>query len=252
MSETEAVEIDERFAVLRATGDQRVRDELVVQYQWIAQHVARRFADRGEPLDDLLQVARLGLVKAVDRFDPEVGTPFAGFAMPTVLGEVRRYFRDATWAVRVPRRAKELSLEATKAVAALSQELGRAPRVDELAERMSVSEELVLEALDAAAAYRASSLSPPSFRDDDDGNPVDDGPMMRDDDAALELAPDRLSLQAALATLPERERKIVYLRFYEGLTQSEIAEQVGTSQVHVSRLLRSSLEKLHAAMAAPA
>src|SRR5262245_605468 len=168
MSQSDAVDIDERFAQLRETGDPRVRDELVLHYQWIAQHVARRFADRGEPLDDLLQVARLGLVKAVDRFDPDVGTPFAGFAMPTVLGEVRRYFRDATWAVRVPRRAKELSLEATKAVAALSQELGRAPRVDELAERMAVSEELVLEALDAAAAYRASSLSPPSFRDDDD------------------------------------------------------------------------------------
>jgi len=244
-------QLDERFAAYRASGDQKLRVELLEANHWIAVHVARRFADRGEPFDDLLQVARLGLLKALDRFDPERGTPFVGFAMPTVLGEVRRYFRDATWAVRVPRRAKELSLEATKAVQELGQELGRSPTVAELARRMDIDEDTAIEALDAAAAYRASSLSAPMGRhDDDDSGSVEDGPLLSGDDEAMGLTPDRVSLHAAIAMLPERERKIVYLRFYEGLTQSEIAEHVGTSQVHVSRLLRASLEKLQQALGA--
>jgi RNA polymerase sigma-B factor len=236
-------DVDETFRAYRQSGDARLRDELVMGHHWVAAHVARRFADRGEPMDDLLQVARLGLVKAVERFDPDQGTPFVGFAMPTVLGEVRRHFRDATWAVRVPRRAKELSLQIGKVTAALSQELGRAPRIGEMAERMHVSEDAVLEAIEAASAYRTSSLVVPS--DDGTDSTAGEGWRLRDEDDDLTSAPDRVSLEAALATLPERERKIVYLRFYEGLTQGEIAEQVGTSQVHVSRLLRTSLDRLH-------
>jgi RNA polymerase sigma-B factor len=234
--------VDGAFARYRETGDRRLRDQLVMDHEWIAAYVARRFLDRGEPLDDLVQVARLGLVKAVERFDPAQGTPFPGFAIPTVLGEVRRHFRDATWAVRVPRRAKERSLEVTKMSAALGQELGRAPTVAELADRMQTSEDAVIEALEAASAYRTTSLS---ITWGDGEEPLEDGPSLRDDDDRVVGAADRVALQAALAALPVRERKIVYLRFFEGLTQSEIAEQVGTSQVHVSRLLRASLSRLH-------
>jgi RNA polymerase sigma-B factor len=240
-------EVEEAFARFKETGDRRLRDQLVLDHEWIAAYVARRFLDRGEPFDDLVQVARLGLVKAVERFDPSQGTPFAGYAIPTVLGEVRRHFRDATWSVRVPRRAKERSLEVTKVASALGQELGRAPTVAELANRMQVTEDLVIEALEAASAYRTTSLS---ITRDDGREQVMESIGIGDDDR-LTSAPDRVSLQAALAALPVRERKIVYLRFYEGLTQSEIAEQVGTSQVHVSRLLRSSLTRLQALLGPP-
>ena len=207
--------------------------------------------DRGEPLDDLVQVARLGLVKALERFDPEHGSSFPAYAMPSVLGEVRRHFRDATWSLKVTRRAKELSLEVTKVTNELSHELGRSPRIDEIAARLEVSEDLVLDALDASAAYRALPLTGSGGGgDDDDGPSPDNGPMLGYEDAQLASTPDRVALRDALASLPERERRIVELRFYEGLTQSEIAAKVGTSQVHVSRLLRASLARLQDALSA--
>ena len=240
---------DERFARYRDTGDPRLRDELIEDHLWIASHIARRFMDRGEPLDDLIQVARLGLVKAIDRFDPDHGSTFPAYAMPSVLGEVRRHFRDATWSLKVTRRAKELSLEVTKVTNELSHELGRSPRIDEIALRLEVSEDLVLEALDASAAYRALPLAASGGGDpDDDGPSAEDGPVLGFEDLQLTSTPERVALHAALAKLPARERKIVELRFYEGLTQSEIAAQVGTSQVHVSRLLRSSLARLQSAL----
>jgi RNA polymerase sigma-B factor len=242
---------DARFAEYRATGDVRLRDELIADHLWIASHVARRFMDRGEPLDDLVQVARLGLVKALQRFDPDHGSSFPAYAMPSVLGEVRRHFRDATWSLKVTRRAKELSLEVTKVTNELSHELGRSPRIDEVAARLEVSEDLVLDALDASAAYRALPLTGAGGGgDDDDGPSPDDGPMLGYEDEQLASTPERVALRDALSSLPERERRIVELRFYDGLTQSEIAAKVGTSQVHVSRLLRASLARLQDALSA--
>jgi RNA polymerase sigma-B factor len=236
---------DPRFLTYAATRDRRVRDELVLDHRWIAIQVARRFRDRGEPLDDLIQVASLGLVKAVERFDPARGAPFVGFAMPTVLGEVRRYFRDSTWGTRVPRRAKELSLALGKATATLEQELGRSPRVSEVAEHLDVSEDAVLEAIEAQAAYRAASLV---TRTSDTGaaalDPVGEG------EVDLDTMVDRHALRQLLAILPARERHILYLRYFENLSQSEIAKVVGTSQVHVSRLLRASLERLRESVGA--
>jgi len=243
---------DERFAQYRDTGDVTLRDQLIEDHLWIASHVARRFMDRGEPLDDLIQVARLGLVKALARFDPDHGSSFPAYAMPSVLGEVRRHFRDATWSLKVTRRAKELSLEVTKVTNELSHELGRSPRIAEIAARLEVSEDLVLDALDASAAYRALPLTGPGGGGDgdDDGPAPDDGPMLGYEDEQLSSTPERVALKRAMADLPERERRIVELRFYEGLTQSEIAAKVGTSQVHVSRLLRSSLARLQDALSA--
>ena len=243
---------DERFARYRDTGDLTLRDQLIEDHLWIANHVARRFMDRGEPLDDLVQVARLGLVKSLERFDPEHGSSFPAYAMPSVLGEVRRHFRDATWSLKVTRRAKELSLEVTKVTNELSHELGRSPRIDEIAFRLEVSEDLVLDALDASAAYRALPLTGAGGGGDgdDDGPSPDDGPMLGYEDEQLTSTPDRVALRSALAELPERERRIVELRFYEGLTQSEIAAKVGTSQVHVSRLLRASLARLQESLRA--
>src|SRR6478735_8221893 len=152
----------ERFTRWRSTGDTRIRDRLIIDHQWVAVRAARRFADRGEPYDDLYQVASLGLFKAVERFDPEVGSSFLAYAMPTVVGEIRRHFRDHTWSVRVPRRAKDLKGALTAAVSELSQELGRAPQVDEIAARLRVDPETVLETLEASAAYRTSSLDVPA------------------------------------------------------------------------------------------
>jgi RNA polymerase sigma-B factor len=232
----------ERFAEYRRTGDRAIRNTLVHDHHWIAVHCARRFANRGEPMDDLLQVARLGLVKAVERFDPSYRVVFATFAMPTVTGELRRHFRDHTWPVRVPRRVKELYLELSACIEMLGHDLCRPPRVDEIAEAMRSSIDEVLEAMEAGAAYRSTSLSPPA-ENDDDADRVD-GSMVGELDATLAMVETRLSVRDLVNELPERERKIVYLRFFEGCTQSEIAAEVGVSQVHISRILRDTLHRL--------
>jgi len=231
----------DRFTRWRATGDLALRDALIVDYQWIAVRAARRFADRGEPYDDLYQVASLGLLKAVERFDPEVGSSFLAFAMPTVVGEIRRHFRDHTWSVRVPRRAKDLKGALTAAINELSQELGRAPQVDEIAERLRVDPETVLETMEASAAYRTSSLDVPASE-----QPSALQAALATNDLDLRTMVDRGAIRQLLAELPGRERKILYLRFFEQMSQAEIAAQVGTSQVHVGRLLQSSLAKLRA------
>jgi len=236
----------EAFRQLRDTGDRRQRDQLLEQYRWIAIHCARRFADRGEPLDDLIQVGQIGLFKALERFDPEYGASFATFAVPTVLGEIRRHFRDATWAVRVPRRLKDLHVELGGATEHLISRLGRTPRPEELAEHLGVGADAVLEAVEAGGGYRPAPLTPPS----DDDRPSERA-ALRVDDAQLAGADDRILVNRLLESLPERERKIVELRFFGELSQSEIAELVGVSQVHVSRLLRSSLAALQRAAEAP-
>jgi RNA polymerase sigma-B factor len=215
-----------------------LRDRLVELHLPLVRYFARRYAGRGEPLDDLLQAGALGLVKAVDRFDPERGLEFSTFAAPTILGEIRRHFRDHTWAVHVHRTLQELTGQVARCAAQLSQELHRAPTVAELAERLGLPVERVLESLDCAAAYTAESLETPTGEDRRLGD------QLGDDDAAYDHVDIRESLGPALARLPEREQRILQLRFYGSMTQSQIAARLGISQMHVSRLLGRSLARL--------
>jgi RNA polymerase sigma-B factor len=228
----------EAFKELRRTSDPRLRDRLIEDHLWLARHCARRFSGRGESPDDLTQVANLALVKAVDRFDPTFQVRFTTFAVPTIVGELRRHFRDRTWSMRVSRRLKDLHLELKAVSEQLSHDLGRSPTVDELADALECEPETVLEALEAGAAYRATSLS--AGFGSEEGEEIVPGEA----DEHLEDTSTRVLLQQALSSLPERERRVVYLRFYLGMTQSEIAEKIGVSQVHVSRILRSTLTQL--------
>lgn len=230
-----------RFRAYAESRDPQARNLLVEEFAWVARHCARRFADRGEPFDDLVQVGLVGVLKAVERFDPGHGTSFVSFALPTVLGELRRHFRDATWAVRVPRRLKDLHVEVGATVEFLGTENGRPPTPDDIADHLGITVEEVLEALDAGAAYRSSPLNVSGERGDDD---EPGGILLGIEDNALAGADDRVMLREALAALPARERRILELRFSGGLSQSEIAELVGVSQVHVSRLLRKSIRLL--------
>jgi len=217
-----------------------LRNALVRMHLPLVEHLARRFRNRGEPLDDLTQVATIGLIKSVDRFDPERGVEFSTYATPTVVGEIKRHFRDKGWAVRVPRRLQELRLSLTTATAELSQQHGRAPTVHELAERLSISEEEVLEGLESANAYSTLSLDVP---DTDDESPAVADTLGAEDDA-LEGVEYRESLKPLLEQLPPREKKILLLRFFGNMTQSQIAQEVGISQMHVSRLLARTLAQL--------
>jgi RNA polymerase sigma-B factor len=229
----------EAFRSFRASGDRRQRNELVERHRGLAVAAARRFRDRGEPLDDLTQVAMLGLVKAVERFDPDHGTPFAGFAMPTMLGEIRRHFRDATWSVHVPRRLKDVAGAIGPATERLRERYGRHPNLDEMAQELQMSVEDVIAGMEASAAYRASSL----------WSERSEKTIVREPEAEaseFEQADARVALERLIHTLPDRERTILYLRFYEEKSQSDIAAVVGTSQVHVSRLIRASLTALRA------
>jgi len=239
-------DLDPRFAEYQRTRDRRLRDELVEEHVPLAKFLARRFVDRGEPLDDLLQVALLGLLKAVDRFDPGRGLRFSTFATPTIVGELKRHFRDRGWAVRVPRRVQELHVQLGRLVGSLSQELGRSPTPLEIAARAGVPEEEVLEAMEAGGMYRLVSLDG-SLTDDDDAPEL--SLQLGDDDAGFVRVERRAELDELLAVLPERERTIVVLRFFDGLTQSEIAARVGISQMHVSRLLSRSLDVLRSQVA---
>ena len=233
------------FTLLRETGDSEYRDRLAKLHLPLVEYLAKRFKDRGEPLDDLVQVGSVGLLKAIDRFDLERGVEFSTYATPTIVGELKRYFRDKGWAVRVPRRLQELSLRLNKVIAGLTQELGRSPTVAEIAKRAEVTEEEVLEALESGQAYSTTSLDAPAGDDDD-------APMRMDRIGEEDLRLDNLEYFASLAPLidqlPEREKRILYLRFFKGMTQSKIAEQVGISQMHVSRLLTRILEFLRQGM----
>lgn len=224
-----------------------LRARLVAEHLPVAEHIARRFRNRGQPDEDLKQVAAVGLIQAVDRFDPRHGSDFLSFAVPTITGEVRRYFRDTTWSVRVPRRLKELHAEISTKAAQLSQDLGRAPRPSELAEALERPLEEIHEGLVAANAYRSDSLDELVSATEGTNN-TSIGGLLGTDDEELDAAETRQALHPALAALPERERTIVVLRFFGNLTQTQIAEQVGLSQMHVSRLLATSMAKLRAAM----
>lgn len=230
----------ELFAEYAESGDGAVRDELVRMHLPLVEYLARRFRNRGEPLDDLIQVATIGLIKSVDRFDLERRVEFSTYATPTIVGEIKRHFRDKGWAIRVPRRLQELKLTLTKVTAELSQSLGRSPTVAELAGHLGLHEEDVLEGLESANAYSAVSL------DAADGG--DDAPAVADTlgmvDDALEGVEYRESLKPLLELLPAREKKILVLRFFGNLTQSQIAAELGISQMHVSRLLGRTLAQL--------
>jgi RNA polymerase sigma-B factor len=223
--------------------DPAARDEIIELYTPLAKYLARRFEGRREPLDDLVQVALLGLIKAVDRFEPDREVQFTTYASATIVGELKRHFRDKGWAVRVPRRLQESGLKVGRAVSGLSQELGRSPTVQEVAGRTGLPDEEVLEAMDAANAYSAQSLDAPV---DDDGTTGAD--RLRDDDDSLDRLVGWASVAPAIRALPERERRILYLRFFHGQTQSEIAREIGMSQMHVSRLLAKTLQQLRSAV----
>ena len=233
------------FAAL-ARGDQRARERLVETFLPLAKHIARRYSRGQEPLDDLVQVASLGLLKAIDRFDPERGLAFSSFAVPTISGEVRRHFRDRTWSVRVPRALGELTQALDKQVTRLTTDLGRAPTVPELAEALGAGEEDVLEAMHARGAYRATSLDMPLRGDEDGGATV--GEAMGGDDEGFAHAEHRATLEQLLDVLTPRDREILRLRFEEDMTQAEIADLVGVSQMQVSRLIRQSLDRMRASV----
>jgi len=224
------------------SGDRSAREEVVQRFLPLARQLARRYAGAGEPLEDLVQVASLGLVKAVDRFDPSRAVAFSSFAVPTILGELKRHFRDKGWSVRVPRDLQELALRLDRTSEELSRELGRAPTPAEVAERLGVSEEDVLEAREAAHAYRAVSLDRPRTEDDESGPAVADS--MGGEDPGFRRAEDAATVDQLLRVLAPREREVLRLRFVEDLTQQEIGDRIGVSQMHVSRLIRQAIARL--------
>jgi RNA polymerase sigma-B factor len=240
---TRARELFERLSVLPADDPDRakIRSTLVEMHLPLVEYLARRFRNRGEWLDDLTQVATIGLIKSIDRFDLERGVEFSTYATPTIVGEIKRHFRDKGWAVRVPRRLQELKLSLTKAVGELAQRLGRAPTVSELAAHLQMSEEDVLEGLESANAYSTVSLDAPDSGDEDAPAVSDSLGMI---DEALEGVEYRESLKPLLERLPPREKKILLLRFFGNMTQSQIAAELGISQMHVSRLLARTLAQL--------
>ena len=217
------------------------RDQLVALHLPLVEHLARRFRNRGEPYDDLMQVGTIGLIKAIDRFDPERGVEFSTYATPTVVGEIKRHFRDKGWAIRVPRRLQELRLSLGLAGAELAQELGRSPTIGELADRLGLEPDRVLEGIESANAYTTLSLDAPETADDPRTTV---GQAIGIEDDALENVEYRAALRPLLAKLDERERQILLLRFFGGKTQSQIANELGISQMHVSRLLSRTLESL--------
>ena len=237
---TDRNELRSKLEEYANTGDKELRDEIVASQVGLAEYLARRFKNRGEPIEDLIQVALLGLLKAVERFDPTRGLEFSTFATPTIVGELKRHFRDKGWAVRVPRRLQELNLSLNKVVAELSQEIGRSPTIAEIASKARLPEEEVLEGLDTSNAYAVVSLDAPAGGED---APAVSGHIGAEDES-LEALEYRAALSPLIAGLPERERRILYLRFFSGMTQSQIAARLGISQMHVSRLLNRTLSVL--------
>jgi RNA polymerase sigma-B factor len=224
-------------------GDEVAREELIRRFLPLARQLARRYERGDEQLDDLVQVASVGLVKAVERFDPSRGTAFSSFAVPTILGELKRYFRDTGWAVHVPRGMQERALEVNRAVSELSRELGRSPTTAELSSFTGLTHEDVLEAMEAAVAYESVSLEAPRTDDESDSS---DGVADRigQEDGGYELAEYAATLAPELRALSERDRLVLELRFGQDMTQSEIAERIGVSQMHVSRLIRRALAQV--------
>ena len=232
-----------------ATSDERrgtCRAELVQLHLPLVDHCARRFANRGEPLDDLVQVGTIGLIKSVDRFDTERGVEFSTYATPTIIGEIKRYFRDKGWAIRVPRRLQELRMSISAVTGDMSQELGRSPTPREIADKIGVSVEEVMEGIESANAYSTLSLDAGDSNDEGSGASMLESLGM--DDVALAHVEIRESIKPLIEALPAREKRILLLRFFRGMTQSQIAEEIGVSQMHVSRLLNRTLEELRTSL----
>jgi RNA polymerase sigma-B factor len=241
-------ETRERTAELfsRLPDDTSAREELVHLYQPLAEYLARKFAGRGEAVEDLIQVASIGLLNAVDRFDMSREVQFPTYAAVTIVGELKRHFRDKGWSVRVPRRLQEVGLRVNRVLGELWQELGRSPTVAEIAKKLELPEEQILEAMEAMQAYSTTSLDAPIGEDG-----LTHGDMLPQDDDSLELLEAWASVGPTMRKLPRRERRILYLRFFKGLTQTEIADQLGISQMHVSRLLSQTLAQLRGAIEEP-
>jgi RNA polymerase sigma-B factor len=235
--------VDELFARHRASEDPAIVEELVIRFEPLVRSIARRYQTRGESLDDLLQVANVGLLKAISRFDPDRGFAFTSFATPTMLGELKRYFRDSGWAVHVPRGVKERALELADATEKLSARLGRSPSVAELAEELGATQEQTLDALEAYHGRHASPLERGTDEDDDAG-PLSPAATIGIEDDGLEAAEFRTVIARGVDALSESDRRLLRLRFEEDLTQSEIARRIGTSQMQVSRLLRAAIERI--------
>jgi RNA polymerase sigma-B factor len=227
-----------RLLEAHRAGDPSARDQIVDRYMPLVRSVASRYSGRGEPLEDLVQVGAIGLVLAIERFDLERGTQFTTYAVPTIVGEIQRHFRDRAWAVHVPRRMKELSLRLTRTVESATADLGRAPTISELAETMGIDEDEVVEALETYHAYSTRSLSQPLGAGADDETMED---LLGETEQGYEEVEYGVLVETGLEALDTRERAIVEMRFFEGLTQSEIAARIGISQMHVSRLLRRAL-----------
>ena len=232
----------ELFALYKEQGDEDARNELVMSHLNLVRFLASKFKNRGEPLDDLMQVGYLGLLKAIDRFDPERGLEFTTFATPTILGEIKRHFRDKGWSVRVPRRLQELSAKVNQATDKLTNELQRSPKVEEIAEYLGVTVDEVLEAMESSSAYTSVPIEAPGASDSDDAPSILD--RYADDDNELDFTDDRLVIEEAIRDFSPREREVIELRFVKGMTQIEIAKKLGISQVQVSRLLRRTLKKI--------
>ena len=241
--------IDDKILLRRyhEQGDLQAREKLIEQYMSLVRSLARRYAYRGEQLDDLVQIGAIGLIKAIDRFDIDRGVELTTYATPNIIGEIKRHFRDKGWAVRVPRGLQELNVLLSKLMESLTVQLGRSPTIPELAKAAGVEEEQVLEAIESGRAYTSLSLSVGGGGDDDDLDPLE---SLGTEEHQYEVSEDRAVLAPGFRALDDRERMILQLRFFDGLTQSQIAQQVGISQMHVSRLIRRSLEKIRETIAA--
>ncbi len=237
-----------KFREYAETHDPQLRTELVTAHIGLAEYLARRFTNRGEPLDDLVQVASLGLLKAIDRFDPSRETAFSSFAVPTILGELKRHFRDKGWALHVPRDLQERAMAVNRQTETLSKKLGRSPRVREVAAALGCSVEDVLEASEAAASYEATSLNAPAAKHDDESATLVD--LLGNEDSSYDLVESRDAIASTWRALPNVERQVLELRFMDDLTQREIGDRIGYSQMHVSRLLRRALGRLETAATA--
>jgi RNA polymerase sigma-B factor len=242
--------VDDKILLRRyhEDGDLQAREQLIEQYMSLVRSLARRYSYRGEQLEDLVQIGAIGLIKAIDRFDLERGVELTTYATPNIIGEIKRHFRDKGWSVRVPRGLQELNVQLSRLVEQLTVQLARSPTIPELAKAAGVEEERVLEALESGRAYTSLSLSVGGGGggDDDELDPLE---SLGTEEHQYEISEDRAVLAPGFKALDARERKILQLRFFDGLTQSQIAQQVGISQMHVSRLIRRSLEKIRETIA---
>lgn len=230
------------FRLYKEKGDEEARDQLIVSHLNLVRFLTSKFKNRGEPLDDLVQVGTIGLIKAIDRFDPERGLEFTTYATPTILGEIKRHFRDKGWSIRVPRRLQELSAKVNQATDELTVELQRSPSVEEIAAKLGVGAEEILEAMESSGAYTSVSLEAGGSSEDDEAPALIDRLGSVDED--LDASDDRMVIDDAIRDFSPREQEIVRMRFIDGLTQVEIAKRLGVSQVQVSRLLRRTLRKI--------